>query len=102
MLVVALLTLTAGGTAAANTPPDSAPPPSTEPVPASTYNVYMPENENFTACQSLAVQRPNCGSKARGGWRQTLVFVVIAAGLVGVGIRLYLSVRRRDGTVNAH
>ena len=102
LLAVMALCLGSGTVTASATAPSPPPPttPNAESVPASTLNVFMPEQENLTTCQSLAVQRPNCGSKARGGWRQTLVFAVIATGLVLIGIRLYFSVRRRDRALN--
>ena len=50
---------------------------------------------NITDCVS-ALPRPECGSKERGGWRQGVVFGVVVAGLVAIGARLVIGIRRRD------
>lgn len=63
-------------------------------------NDFMPERENLSDCIG-GVQRPNCGSKAKGGWRQGLTFGVIAAGMALIGWRLVVSVRKRDRAINA-
>jgi hypothetical protein len=97
----ALATLTASG-AEASTPPVE-PAPTTAPAsgrPTATENVFMPERENVSDCFG-GVERPNCGSKAKGGWRQGLVFAVIAGGMALIAWRLVVSVRKRDHAVNA-
>ena len=54
------------------------------------------EQENpYVDCDSLAVRRPGCGSKDRGGWHQTLVLVAVLAGLVVVGTRVVYAARER-------
>ena len=58
-------------------------------------NPFLPENANIGDCVS-ALPRPECGSKARGGWRQTLVFGAVVLALAVVGFRLVIAVRRRD------
>ena len=55
----------------------TAPPATPPPV---TFNEFLPEERGLGDCIS-ALPRPGCGSKARGGWRQTLVFLVIVGGL---------------------
>lgn len=100
--VIALLTVGVGAPVSAGTSPEPSPPSTALAGPAvvGTANEFLPENANISECIS-SLPRPNCGSKARGGWRQTLVFVAIAAGLVLVGVRLYFAVRRRDRALNA-
>lgn len=68
-------------------------------VPSSTVldNPFLPEEANVGDCIS-ALPRPGCGSEARGGWRQTLVFVALAGGLAVIAWRLIVAVRRRDRT----
>ncbi len=71
--------------------------PSETPAPTTTIeNVFLPEDTtvNFTDCIS-SVQRPDCGSRERGGWRQGAVFAVIVVGLIAIGTRLVIGIRRR-------
>lgn len=75
--------------------PPSPVPPSTVAPTTTIFNDFIPEDANLTDCIS-ALPGPNCGSSARGGWRQTLVFVVIIAAVVVIGTRIVIAVRRRD------
>jgi hypothetical protein len=102
LLVVTATCTFALGTAAgmADASADPAPPS----VPAGpevvgTVNEFIPENANLSDCVG-SLPRPDCGSDARGGWRQTLLFAVIVAILVVIGVRLAFAVRRRDEQVN--
>ncbi len=61
--------------------------------PPVTANEFLPEERNLSDCVG-ALERPGCGSEARGGWRQTLVFLAVAAGLVLVFGRIAWSARR--------
>ncbi|HUC33169.1 MAG TPA: hypothetical protein VMS14_07175 [Ilumatobacteraceae bacterium] len=63
-------------------------------------NDFVPENQDVSDCIS-AVEQPNCGSEAKGGWRQYLVMVVLLAGLGFIAWRVVVAVRRRDAIVNA-
>jgi hypothetical protein len=92
ILVSTLMTLVSATTA------DGEPtaPPET-PAPTTTIeNVFLPDDTtvNFTDCIS-SVQRPECGSRERGGWRQGVVFAVIVAGLIAISARLVIGIRRR-------
>jgi hypothetical protein len=92
ILVSTLLTLVSATTAVGEpmTPPESA-------APATTIeNVFLPDDTtvNVTDCIS-SVQRPGCGTRERGGWRQGAVFAVIVAGLIAIGARLVIGIRRR-------
>jgi len=58
-------------------------------------NEFMPENADLSDCIS-ALPRPECGSNARGGWRQTLIFAVLTAVLAIGGWRIVTLIRRRD------
>ena len=89
--LVASMTL-AGSTAVAST--DAEPPP-TVPSPATTVNDFLPEGQNLSDCIG-AVERPGCGSESRGGWRQTLTFTVMAAGLVRVFGRIFWAARKKS------
>jgi hypothetical protein len=92
ILVSTLITLVPA-TAATGEP--TAPPET--PAPTTTIeNVFLPEDTtiNITDCVS-ALPRPECGSRERGGWRQGAVFAVIVVGLIAIGTRLVIGIRRR-------
>ena len=63
-------------------------------------NEFIPQQRDLTECVS-SVERPGCGSKARGGWRQSLVFGVVVAGLVFIGWQIVRSVRSGAQTQKA-
>ncbi len=107
-LAAALAVVVAGATLLITTHPTTAqaaaaaPPVAAIPVegvtdvpdrPPVTANDFLPEERNLSDCVG-ALERPGCGSEARGGWRQTLVFLVVAAGLVLVFGRIAWSARR--------
>lgn len=83
---MALVLLVAPSSAFASTDPD-------DPAPPATVNEFLPEDRNLGDCLG-AVERPGCGSEARGGWRQTLVFVAIVGGLGVIAWRVVASARR--------
>ena len=58
-----------------------------------TVSDFYPEDNNLSDCLGL-VERPGCGSEARGGWRQTAVFVALAAGMGVIFWRVSVGVRR--------
>lgn len=62
-------------------------------------NVFLPEEQNISDCIGL-VDKPDCGSKAKGGWRQYLVLAVLAGGLAFIGWRIAKGVKARDAVVN--
>jgi hypothetical protein len=84
---LATATSTMGGTAAA----DAFAPTSTEPP--VTANEFFPEQGNVTDCIGV-LERPGCGSENRGGWRQVLVFGLVAAGLIVIFTKIVIGVRR--------
>lgn len=63
-------------------------------------NDFIPEDQNLSACIG-AVQRPECGSDAKGGWRQYLTMGVLVAGLAFIAWRISKGVRARDAVMNA-
>src|SRR5829696_1275168 len=106
VVVVAALVVLVPPTAAA-APGDPAPPAVVPPAPSTTLleNDLIPEDRDFSECVSAA-PRPGCGSDARGGWRQNLVFTVVVVALVFIGWRIVRSARRRrpappDGIVSS-
>lgn len=64
-------------------------------VPTVSSNPFLPESENVGDCIS-ALERPDCGSKAKGGLHQALVFVALLLGLSIIGWRVVVAVRRND------
>ena len=63
-------------------------------------NDFIPENQNLSDCIG-ALERPNCGSDAKGGWRQYLVLGVLGAGIAFIGWRIAVGIKARDAVVNA-
>ena len=61
-------------------------------------NEFIPE-ENIGSCVGL-VERPNCGSKDKGGWRMYLTLAVLMSGMAFIGWRIARSVKARDAVVN--
>jgi hypothetical protein len=78
-----------GAAPATTVPADDSSPPTT------LDNPFLPEDANIGDCVS-ALPRPECGSKARGGWRQGAVFGAVAVAVVVIGTRLVVGVRKRD------
>lgn len=72
----------------------SAPPPTTESVPSSTFNEFIPVDRPIGDCIS-ALPKPGCGSKERGGWHQYMVMIAVVLGLCVIGWRIMVGVRRK-------
>ena len=83
---VALAWPSAAGATAPPAPPDTIP---------TTDNEFLPEDEDLSDCVS-ALPHPDCGSEARGGWRQALVLVAIGLALAFIVWRIIRNVRRRS------
>ena len=83
LVVVAWVVLAAPAIAATAPPPD-------------TINDFLPEQRNIGDCLG-ALQRPGCGSEARGGWRQGLIFLALLGGLAVVAARIVIAGRRGSG-----
>ena len=65
-----------------------------------TDNPFLPPDKDLTECVSANPQ-PGCGSKAHGGWRQALMFVVVALAMAFIGWRIVVIVRRNRKAVEA-
>ncbi len=63
-------------------------------------NPFLPENRDLSECIGM-LQRPGCGSEARGGWHQDLVAIVMVTGLLIVFGRVAWAVRRSQKTAAA-
>lgn len=77
---------------AAGWAPVAATPDDTIPTEDTTYE-YFPEKRPISDCLS-SLPKPNCGSEARGGWRQTAVLGAILAGLGFIGWRIVRQSRK--------
>ena len=58
-----------------------------------TFNEFLPDARPLGDCLS-SLPKPDCGSEARGGWRQTAVFLAIVAGLAFIAWRVVAASRR--------
>lgn len=58
-----------------------------EPTVAISDNDFIPEDKNLGDCISAAPP-PGCGSEARGGWAQNVVFAAVVGGLCFIGWRI--------------
>ena len=56
-------------------------------------NPFIPESRDLTECVGM-LQRPGCGSEARGGWHQNLVAIAMIGGLLIVFGRVAWAIRR--------
>jgi hypothetical protein len=92
--VVAALMTTLGSNVAVAGADETAP---STTMSTATTNPFFPDDEsaNLTDCVGT-LQRPDCGSRERGGWRQGVLFGVVVAGLVAIGTRIVIGIRRRD------
>ncbi len=86
VVAVALAALHPAATAVAEpAPPDTV---------ATSENEFLPVEQDLTECTS-ALPPPNCGSEARGGWRQMIVMVVVGVGLAFIGWRIVRALRAK-------
>ena len=85
-------------TAPATIPTDDSP---TDEIVVDEANPFLPENRDLTECIGM-LQRPGCGSEARGGWHQNAVAIVMIAGLLLVFGRVAWGVRRSQKQMAAN
>ena len=101
MPVLLLLTVAALGGCGGENPYQAAETAATSPTTTATVttdNQFLPARENVSDCIG-AVERPNCGSEAKGGWQMYLTFGVLIAGMSFIGWRVVRGVRARDAAV---
>jgi hypothetical protein len=60
-----------------------------------TYNDFIPEERDLSDCIS-AIPKPGCGSEAKGGWRQMLVFSLVISGVGFIGWRIVAGARKNQ------
>lgn len=64
-------------------------------TPTVTYNDFIPEERDLSDCIS-AIPKPGCGSEAKGGWRQLLVFGLVISGIGFIGWRIVTGSRKNQ------
>lgn len=64
-------------------------------TPSVTYNDFIPEERDLSDCIS-AIPKPGCGSEAKGGWRQMLVFGLVISGVGFIGWRIVAGARKNQ------
>jgi hypothetical protein len=92
-LVAALLLPTTA--AASSTPPPPTDVPTTTELVVDEPNPFLPEERDLTVCVGT-LERPGCGSEARGGWHQNLVAIAMVGGLLLVFGRIAWGIRRNQ------
>ncbi len=100
VLLIPIAAATAAPAAAADPAPAAVAAASPSPTPPVTDNPFLPPDKDLTECVSANPQ-PGCGSKAHGGWRQALTFVVVALAMAFIGWRIIVIVRRNRKAVEA-
>lgn len=70
------------------------------PAVGSEGNVFTPVDANVSSCVGT-MERGDCGSKSKGGWRMYLTFAVLMSGMGFIGWRIARSIRQRDAVVNS-
>lgn len=63
-------------------------------------NDFIPEGQNVSDCVGTN-ERPDCGSKSKGGLHLYLVFAALFLGVGFIGWRISIGIRQRDAVVNA-
>jgi len=93
-LLLVAAALVAAGPSSIGTAAGTEPEPPLPEVPV-TVNDLIGESETFFEdCVGTSLQRPGCGSKGRGGWRQAAVFAAVVAGVGVVALRIVVGARR--------
>lgn len=79
-----------GATATASVGDDGATPGTS---PSTLFNEFYPDERPLSDCLS-SLPKPDCGSEARGGWRQITVLGAIVVALGFIAWRIVRSARR--------
>jgi hypothetical protein len=100
VLLIPIAAATTTAAASADPAPAAVAAATPSPTPPVTDNPFLPPDKDLTECVSANPQ-PGCGSKAHGGWRQALTFVVVALAMAFIGWRIVVIVRRNRKAVEA-
>ena len=94
IMVLWLTLITASAVNAAN---PGAPVPSEQepldPPPTTVFNEFYPEERPLSDCLS-SLPKPDCGSEARGGWRQITILGAVVGALGFIAWRIVRASRR--------
>ena len=98
-LIVFVGSSVGGGAAlAASTPePSTTAPPAT--VPVVTANEFLPTDRDLSDCVGV-LEKPGCGSQARGGTAITVVFIVMLLAMVLIFARIAVGVRQNRRAID--
>jgi hypothetical protein len=91
-IVVLWMSLAPAGPASATSEPATSTASSNTPPPT-VYNEYYPDARPLSDCLS-SLPKPDCGSEARGGWRQISIFGAVVVALAFIAWRVVRSARR--------
>jgi hypothetical protein len=86
-----LVLVPAGAADAATSGTDGAEP--TDTPPPTVFNEFYPDERPLSDCVS-SLPKPNCGSEARGGWRQFTILGAVVVALGFIAWRIVRSARR--------
>jgi len=98
-LIVFVGSSVGGGAAlAASTPePSTTAPPAT--VPVVTANEFLPTDRDLSDCVGV-LEKPGCGSQARGGTAITVVFIIMLLAMVLIFARIAVGVRQNRRAID--
>ena len=99
-LIVFFCSSVGGGAATlAASPPAPSPtaPPAT--VPVVTANEFLPTDRDLSDCVGV-LEKPGCGSQARGGTAITVVFIIMLLAMVLIFARIAVGVRQNRRAID--
>jgi hypothetical protein len=90
-----------GGGAAALAASTPAPPPTAPPAtaPVVTANEFLPTDRDRSDCVGV-LEKPGCGSQARGGTAITVVFIIMLLAMVLIFARIAVGVRQNRRAID--
>ena len=98
-LIVFVGSSVSGGAALAVSTPEpspTAPPPT---VPVVTANEFLPTDRDLSDCVGV-LEKPGCGSQARGGTAITVVFIIMLLAMVLIFARIAVGVRQNRRAID--
>ena len=98
-LIVFVGSSVGGGAALAASTPEPSPtaPPAT--VPVVTANEFLPTDRDLSDCVGV-LEKPGCGSQARGGTAITVVFIIMLLAMVLIFARIAVGVRQNRRAID--
>ena len=90
IVLLSALTLTVAPASVVTATPEAGAP---NTAPPTSFNEFYPEERSLSDCLS-SLPKPDCGSDARGGWRQITILSAVVAGLAFIAWRIVRAARR--------